>query len=184
MSDLENLGFHHTNCGTNYWEKLRSRGVTRTGTGTLPGNGLASVPGRGKAIWVWEEVTRHIWLVFLLGKYHVGKPGDENIEPSHVAFPAGCSIFLPAKTVAAAETLPQVLAWAKSVLARFLVWCDCQILLLFKFVCYIPGSEFALFIWCSVEVHLLCNAVITETPLRTVLCLSSHYQLVGTIIYS
>lgn len=57
MSDLENLSFHRTKCGTNYWKKLRSQGLTHMGTASLCGNGLASVPGRGKALWVWKEVT-------------------------------------------------------------------------------------------------------------------------------
>jgi len=50
MSDLENLSFHHTKHGTNYWKKLRSQGLTHMGTASLRGNGLAGVPGRGKAI--------------------------------------------------------------------------------------------------------------------------------------
>lgn len=52
MSDLENLSFHHTKCGTNYWEKLCSQGLTSMGTPSLLGNGLPSVPGRGKSIGV------------------------------------------------------------------------------------------------------------------------------------
>lgn len=112
--------------------------------------------------------------------FHGGvAPGALHFQQAVVS----CS-FLLTKTTAAAEILSQVLAWAKRS-CPFSVRCDghAQILLLFKFLCYIPDSEFALFIWCSVEVHLMCNPVVRETPLCTILCLSSQYQLVGTIIY-
>lgn len=73
MSDLENLSFHHTKCGTNYWKKLRSQGLTHMDIASLCGNGLASVPGRGEAIRVWKKVTLPDLVSVFVGKVPRGK---------------------------------------------------------------------------------------------------------------
>lgn len=73
MSDLENLSFHRTKCGTNYRKKLRSQGLTHMGTASLPGNRLASVSGRGEAIRAWKEVTLPDLVSGFVGKVPWGK---------------------------------------------------------------------------------------------------------------
>jgi len=102
-------------------------------------------------------------------------------DPRHVAFLAGCSVLqLSANKGHGCTRNALTSVSSGGMFFLFAVRWDCceQMLLLFKFLCSIPDSEFALFIWCSVEVHLRSNPVIREAPFCTLLWLSSQCQLV------